>query len=193
VDGHELATTYTWQDAVAAGLTRADLRDDGVRVTRGAYVSRAVPLTILNACRAVHAVLPNGAVFSHLTAAALLGAPVPQGYPVHITVPPGVPRPQRRRIRVHVRGLLSDDVVLGLGLPVTSGVQTLLDLSATLPPDELVAIGDGSTGPATSTGSDSTPGSVERRAPGGSSAPDMSYRCSPRSRPPGPKASSGTG
>jgi hypothetical protein len=142
VDGHELATSYTWQEAVAVGLTRADLRDDGVRVTRGAYVSRAVPLTVLNACRAVHAVLPNRGVFSHLTAAALLGAPVPPAWPLHVTVPPGLPRPQRRRIRVHVRNLLPEDVVPYAGLPVTSGAQTLLDLSATLAPDELVAVGD---------------------------------------------------
>ena len=41
----ELGPTYTWQDARDAGLTRAQRRDDGVRVSRGAYVSRAVPLS----------------------------------------------------------------------------------------------------------------------------------------------------
>lgn len=142
MDGHELATSYTWEEAVAVGLTRADLRVDGVRVTRGAYVSRAAPLTVLNACRAVSAVLPNRSVFSHLTAAALLGAPVPQAWPLHVSVPPGIPRPQRRRIRIHVRDLPPEDVVLRAGLPVTSGAQTLLDLSATLAADELVAVGD---------------------------------------------------
>jgi hypothetical protein len=142
VDGHELTTSYTWQAAVAAGLTRAELRDDGVRVTRGAYVSRAVPLTVLSACRAVGPVLPGGAVFSHLTAAALLGAPVRHAWPLQVVVPPGVPRPQRRRIRAHVRSLLPEDVVVRGGLPVASGAQTLLDLSATLAPDELVAVGD---------------------------------------------------
>jgi hypothetical protein len=142
VDGHELATSYTWQEAVAVGMTRAGLRDDGVRVTRGAYVSRAVPLTVLNACRAVSAVLPTGGVFSHQTAAALLSAPVPHAYPLHVTLPRGIARPQRRRIGAHVRDLLPEDVVLSAGLPVTSGAQTLLDLSATLPSDELVALGD---------------------------------------------------
>lgn len=91
----------------------------------------------------MHAVLPTGAVFSHVTAAALLGAHVPHAWPLHVTVPPGAGRPQRRRIRVHVRSLLvDDDVVLGLGVPLTGGAQTLLDLSAQLPADELVAVGD---------------------------------------------------
>jgi hypothetical protein len=111
VDGHELGTSYTWREAVAAGLTRAALRDDGVRVTRGSYVSRAVPLTIATACRAAARVVPEGAVFSHLTAAALLGAPVAHEWPLEISVRPGTVRPQRRRIRVHVRSGTPDDVV----------------------------------------------------------------------------------
>jgi hypothetical protein len=123
-------------------MTRADLRVDGIRVTRGAYVSRAVPLSLANACRAAAAVLPPGAVFSHSTAAALLGAPVPHTWPLHVVVPPGVTRPQRRRLRVHVRRLLPEDVVVLSGLPMTSGAQTLLDLAPILAADELVAVGD---------------------------------------------------
>jgi hypothetical protein len=142
VDPHRLSPIYTWHTALAAGLTRAAIRDDGVRLTRGAYVSRAVPLSILSAARAVTQVLPNGAVFSHLTAAALLGAPVAHTWPLHVAVPPGVVRPQRRRVRVHVRDLLPEDVVVHRGLAVTSGPQTLLDLSAVLAADELVAVGD---------------------------------------------------
>ena len=139
---HELGTSYTWTTAIAAGLTRADIRDDGVRVTRGAYVSQAVPLTLRNACRAAFQVLPAGAVFSHLTAAALLGAPVSHDWPLRVIVPPGAVRPQRRKVRVHVRSLLPEDVVVHGGLLITSGPQTLLDLSSVLATDELVAVGD---------------------------------------------------
>jgi hypothetical protein len=142
VDGHELGTSYTWTAAVRAGLTRAGLRDDGVRVTRGAYVSRAVPLTVASACRAAGQVLPLSAVFSHLTAAALLGAPVTHAWPLEVSVPPGVARPQRRRLRVHRRTVGPEDVVDLGGLRLTSGSQTLLDPSDRLPPDELVAVGD---------------------------------------------------
>jgi hypothetical protein len=139
----ELPPVYTRQDARAAGLTRAGLRDDGVRVSRGAYVSRAQPLTVHAACRALVAVLPDGAAFGHQTAAGLLGAPVQRTSPLHVVVPPGAYRPRRRGVRVHVRGTAAADVVRHRGLPLTSGEQTWLDLAATTAPDELVAIGDG--------------------------------------------------
>ena len=142
MDRRELPTNYTWQTALSSGLTRAEIRDDGLRVTRGAYVSRAVPLNILNTCRAVARVLPAGSVFSHVTAAALMGAPVRHDWPLHVVVPPGVTRPQRRRLRVHVRTLLPEDVVEHGGLTITSGPQTLLDLASILAADELVAVGD---------------------------------------------------
>lgn len=142
MDCHELGPRYTWQEAVAAGLTRAQLRDDGIRITRGAYVSRAVPLTLRSACLSVAPVLPEAATFSHLTAAALLEAPVRVAWPLTVAVPPGVYRPRRRRVRVHVRDLLPEDAVRIQGLPVTSGQQTWLDLAGVLPPGELVAVGD---------------------------------------------------
>ena len=113
-----------------------------MRVSRGAYVSRAVPLSVHAACCAVLPVLPTGAVVSHRTAAALLGAPVPHGWPLEVSVPPGTYRPRRRRIRVHVRGLLDEDAIHHRGLPVTSEPRTWLDLAAVLPPPELVAVGD---------------------------------------------------
>jgi hypothetical protein len=138
----ELGPTYTWQDARDAGLTRAQRRDDGVRVSRGAYVSRAVPLSLHAACSAVLPLLPADTVVSHRTAAALLGAPVPHGWPLEVSVPPGTYRPRRRRLRVHVRDLLAEDATEHRGLPVTSGPQAWLDLAAVLGPPELVAVGD---------------------------------------------------
>jgi hypothetical protein len=120
----ELGPTYTWQDARDAGLTRAQRRDDGMRVSRGAYVSRAIPLSLHAACCAVLPVLPAGAVVSHRTAAALLGAPVPHDWPLEVSVPPGTYRPRRRRLRVHVRDLPAEDTTRHRALPVTSGPQT---------------------------------------------------------------------
>lgn len=139
----ELAPFYTWQDAQQAGLTRAQLRDDGVRVTRGSYVSRAQPLTLDAACHAVARVLSDEAAFSHLTAAALWGAPVSTSGPLQVVVPRGVVRPRRRRLSVAVRTLEDDDVRWHRGLRVTSPAQTWLDLCAgTTTPGELVAVGD---------------------------------------------------
>lgn len=123
-------------------MTRAELRDDGIRVSRGAYVSRAVPLTVHAMCRSLVAVLPDGAAFSHGTAAGLLGAPVRETSPLHVAVSPGSPRPRRRGMHVHVRDVMAADRLVHRGLLLTSGAQTWLDLAADTAPDELVAIGD---------------------------------------------------
>lgn len=137
-----MSAVYTRDQALQAGMTRAQLRDDGVRVTRGAYVSRAVPLSLEHACRAAQAVLPATATFSHRRAAALLGAPVALSWPLNVSVPPGTPRPQRVRMRAHRRDLEAADVVLQRGLTLTSGAQTWLDLASRFPAGELVAVGD---------------------------------------------------
>jgi hypothetical protein len=94
------------------------------------------------ASTAALAVLPPGSVVSHLSAAALLGAPVEHRWPLDVTVPPGCYRPRQERLRTHVRTMTPDDVVEQLGLPVTSGAQTWLDLAAVLPARELVAVGE---------------------------------------------------
>ncbi|SFP39143.1 hypothetical protein SAMN05660464_3047 [Geodermatophilus dictyosporus] len=138
----ELAPVHTRQQARDDGSTRAQLRDDGVRVSRGAYVSRSVPLSLHNACSALLAVLPAGVASSHRTAAALLGAPVPHGWPHEGCLPPGSYRLRRRRLLTHVRDLGPEDLTRRGSLPVTGGAQTWLDLAAVLPPPDLVAVGD---------------------------------------------------
>ncbi len=139
---HLLPPTYTRAAADVAEMTRAQLARDGVRVSRGAFVSRSVPMTTANAVRAALDVLPEGTVASHATAAVLLGAPLPASWPLEFAVRPGVYRARRRRIRVHVRDLTARDEVRCAGLPLTSGPQTWLDLAARVPGEELVAVGD---------------------------------------------------
>ncbi|MGY1701130.1 DUF559 domain-containing protein [Geodermatophilus sp. SYSU D00766] len=139
---HLLPPVYTAAVADLAELTRAERASDGVRVTRGAYVSRSVALTTASATRAALAVLPEGTLASHRTAAVLLGAPLRASWPLEFAVPPGVYRARRQRVRVHVRDLTARDEVRAAGLPVTSGPQTWLDLAARLPAPELVAVGD---------------------------------------------------
>jgi hypothetical protein len=138
----ELPPHYTWTAARAAGMSPGQIGDDGARVTRGAYVSRALPLTMREACLTARAVLPPEAAFSHLTAAALFDAPVLHTWPLTLTVPPGIYRPRRRRLRVHVRDLVPGDVTVHRGVRVTGGPQTWLDLAGLVAPEELVAIGD---------------------------------------------------
>jgi hypothetical protein len=137
-----LPPIYTLAAADVAELTRTQRRRDGVRVTRGAYLSRAVPATPPHVVGAALAVLPERALAAHRTAAVLLGAPVDFRTPLEFAVPPGVYRARRRGIRIHVRDLEPADRTLLEGVPVTSGAQTWLDLAAVLPAEELVAVGD---------------------------------------------------
>ncbi len=137
-----LPPTYNFAAAEVAELTRAQLRADGVRVTRGAYASRGVELSLPVAVRAALYVLPETCAASHRTAAALLGAPVHSGWPMTFTVPPGVHRPRRAGLRFHIRPLDDGDRARVAELPVTSGPRTFLDLAGELPSDELVAVGD---------------------------------------------------
>jgi hypothetical protein len=130
---HLLPPTYTRAAADVAEMTRTQLARDGVRVTRGAFVSRSIPLATAHATRAALAVLPEGTVASHATAAVLLGAPLRASWPLELAVRPGGYRARRQRIRVHVHDLTARDEVRCAGLPVTSGPQTWLDLAARLP------------------------------------------------------------
>ena len=139
---HLLPPIYTLSAADVAELTRTERRRDGVRVTRGAYVSRAVSATPPHLVEAALAVLPESALASHRTAGVLLGAPLDFVPPMEFAVPPGAYRARRRGIRMHVRDLTAADRTVLAGLPVTSGAQTWLDLAAVLPPEELVAVGD---------------------------------------------------
>ena len=63
---HLLPPVYTLSAADVAELTRAELARDGRRVSRGAYVSRALPFTLGTAARAALDVLPEGALYPDL-------------------------------------------------------------------------------------------------------------------------------
>jgi hypothetical protein len=138
----ELGTAYTWAAARARGATRAQIAGDGVRVGRGVYVSSAVEPDLTTRCRAWALVLPGDAAFGLGTAAELYGAPGPSSLTVHVVVPSRRQVPRRAGLTVHERSMADGDVVQWKGLRVTSGAQTLLDLAATLPSAELVAVGD---------------------------------------------------
>jgi hypothetical protein len=142
VDEINLGGAYTWVAARRRGATRGQIRDDGVPVARGVFVSRAVDLDLLARCHAWALVLPDGAAFSHLTAASLLGTPVAVPDVPEVVLTPRSVLPQWSGLVTHARRLAPDDVVPWRGLRLTSAPQTFLDLAARLPPEELVAVGD---------------------------------------------------
>ena len=142
MDGIPLDETYTWSTARARGVTRAQIRSDGVPIARGLYVSRSAELDLRTRCRAWAQVLPQDAAFGLGTAVALLDAGAAASTPLDVVVPPRRVVPQRSGITVHVRSLTGDDVTEVDGLRVTAGAQTFLDLAAVLPPPKLLALGD---------------------------------------------------
>lgn len=70
----------------------------------------------------------QGAVASHLTAAAHLGLRPSGGGPHHVTVPAGNGSRSRAGLRVHRTRLVADDVAEHDGLPATTVARTLVDL-----------------------------------------------------------------
>lgn len=139
----DLGLIYTWATARARGARRRQITTDGMRLSRGLYLSSVVEPTLAARCRAWAHLLPPDAAFGLVTAAELWGAPVAPSPSMHVVVRPRSVLPQRRGLTVHVRKGLEDvDVEERGGLRVTSAAQTFLDLSTRFPPAELVAVGD---------------------------------------------------
>ncbi|MQA34167.1 type IV toxin-antitoxin system AbiEi family antitoxin [Modestobacter roseus] len=142
MDDVGLDGSYTWAGARAAGLSRRQVERDGRRLGHGLYLSCAAEPSLRELCRAWAQVLPTGAVFGGSTAAVLLGAPLAQPSRLTVVVPSGVVVPARPQLVRHERCMADEDVTEVDGVRVTSGAQTFLDLAASLPPAELVAVGD---------------------------------------------------
>ncbi|MGZ4549812.1 MAG: hypothetical protein ACXVF0_09935 [Blastococcus sp.] len=138
-----LPTPFSSASARAAGLTRGRLRGPRfLRVAHGLFVELDDAIDVRERLRLLATVLPPDAAFSHATAAAMFGAPVDIPTRPHVALTPRPVLPQRAEIVVHGRRLAPEDVVVHQALRMTSGPQTFLDLAATLPPWELVSVGD---------------------------------------------------
>lgn len=142
MDGIPLGPAYTWSDARRLGVTRRQIRADGVELSRGLYLSSAVEPDLTVRCHAWAKVLPADAAFGFLTAARLYGVSDSASTTVHSVMRPRRVLPQRPGLRIHVRRLQAEDVVEHDGIRVTSGAQTFLDLAAVLPAPDLFVLGD---------------------------------------------------
>ena len=134
---------FTVAEAMQAGLTRRQLRSASWRrITTGLYVwaevAESPTLVLAAACRR----LPPGAAFSGRTAAWLHGLDVPPCDPVEVTVPCASGVATRAGVRVRRSILGQSDVVVRRGLPATSILRTVFDLSRWLPFIEAVVAVD---------------------------------------------------
>ncbi|WP_344202944.1 hypothetical protein [Pseudolysinimonas kribbensis] len=91
-------------------------------------------------CRALETLLPPDAVFSHVTALGLLGAPVPASAELHVSVP--VPRTPPRRPGVRGHSLTSVSARILDDLPVVAAEAAWRQSASLLDRRELVAAGD---------------------------------------------------
>jgi len=96
--------------------------------------------------------LPEGATFSHATAALLWGLPLPLRLSwdgsVHITTPPGTRARRGRGVTGYQRNLPPTDQVRLGDVPCTGLIRTFCDLAEVLTLAELVAVGDALISPA---------------------------------------------
>ncbi|NUO90265.1 MAG: hypothetical protein HOQ18_05495 [Dermatophilaceae bacterium] len=142
---------FTTAEALGRGLSRKRLRAQDLFTPTHGVRAAELPTTLLERVRAFAAVAPGDFAFSHVTAAQLLGIPLPYAVEddglVHIVTPTAANRIRREDVRGH-RGLESRDVVEVCGLPVVAPADTWADLGEFVGPgrpvglDDLIAAGD---------------------------------------------------
>lgn len=113
---------------------------------RGVRTAIAEDLDLLALCRAYTAVMREGDLFTHSTAARLWGCPLPQRWAqqdsVHVSTRAPTRAPTGRRVIGHSITLRDGFVVEQLGLPVADPATVFLQLATTLRLEDLVAVGD---------------------------------------------------
>lgn len=133
------------EDALAVGMPRSSLY--GRRYHRPFHGVRTdrVPRDHLEKCRAAALALTPGAVFSHRSAAVLHAMPLPRSAePTEVDVCVFEPqhRPRGAGIAGHRLAQNGQRVVSMHGLHVFAPEEVWVQLGESLPPDELVALGD---------------------------------------------------
>ncbi len=114
----------------------------GAQVTRlfhGVYIASCVPVTPEVMARAALLVAPEGTVLARHTAARLWGGIVPDSSDVHLSLLAG------RRLRIDgidARVCAGPESTARRGLPLTTPVQTFVDLANDLDLVDLVVLGD---------------------------------------------------
>lgn len=126
-----------------AGLSAKRLRGGDLAKPFWGVRAAAQATDIAALARAYAARMPEHSFFSHHTAAALHGLPLPLSLrgplPLHVSVPTGRTPSASASIAGHRLAIESVDVVQRRGLRLTSLVRTVLDLAAHLPDEDLLA------------------------------------------------------
>lgn len=141
----ELTTgPFRTRDALALGVGPGRLRSTDLAAPIRGVRMPAGTVDLDARCRAFLLHRSERVAFSHVTAAELIGAPLParctRDDRLHVSVPAGTRAVQAARVAGHT--LSAWQVVDVRGLPLTTPEQLWLDLAATLDRDSLVVLGD---------------------------------------------------
>lgn len=121
---------FSRADARAAGIKIHDLITARYRrVFHDVYLSSTVKLTIAKRASAATAAGGPGSYASHVTAASIWGAVAPFSDHVHICVPDGTPRCERRGVRAH-RARAGVVTAHKSGVLVSGPIDCLLEMAA---------------------------------------------------------------
>lgn len=140
-----LGPAFSTRDAIDAGVTPRRLRARDLVAPFHGVRARGEPRSVEERARAYVGIMGPRHVFSHATAAALQGIPVPLRHErderLHVTVLGG-PRAPRGPLVAGHKTTASFAVRTHHGLPLLSPSDTWCSLAATLSLDELICAGD---------------------------------------------------
>ena len=131
---------FTWDDAVAAGVSRSMLdraiaRGRVERILPRTYVVVGVPSTWWRNARA--AVQWSDGILSHAAAGFALGLMEQPPEIIDVSGTTRRHRPKGAKIAPHNLVVPPQDIVVIRGIPVTSAARTLFDIAATVTEDDL--------------------------------------------------------
>jgi len=134
---------FTRQQALQHGVDDVRLRAHDIHHPFHGVNLATQPADVRALCSSYLAVMPDGAFFSHCTAAALLDIPLPvtaSPHPLHVSVLAPRTAPNGRGVRGHSLVRLAGMVVDGL--PISAPAHVWCQLSGVIGREDLVAAGD---------------------------------------------------
>lgn len=137
-------TAFLTTDSRIAGVSRGRLRSaDLARPFRGVRAIGLPQDDLLGRCIAFEARMSAQEFFSHETAAALYGMPLPaSGGPLHVCVRSGQQPPRVRGVISHEDGSQGLEIWLVQALAVASPADTWCQLANSLSKEDVTAVGD---------------------------------------------------
>lgn len=138
-------TAFSTAEAKRLGVSRQRMRSTSLFAPFRGVRTSAQPTTLSERAAAYATRMPSAQFFSHLTAAALLGLRLPEGFrrgELHVSSTPPARAPRGRGIIGHQFSALEPPVLVS-GLRISSPIDTWLSLGSALTVDDLTVMADG--------------------------------------------------